>query len=88
VNRRRILQHDHVFALEAGEAQFGDSLAAVFQEALFVGRIGPGMRHHFGAVARTDTFLEQFDNLVDGARIDQALFDKERFQRLDAQRRL
>jgi hypothetical protein len=46
------------------------------------------MRHHLGAVARTDAFLEQFDNLVDGARIDQTLLDQEGFQRLDAQRRL
>jgi hypothetical protein len=46
------------------------------------------MRHHFGAVARTDAFLEQFDNLVDSARIDQTLFDEKRFQRFDAQRGL
>jgi hypothetical protein len=41
------------------------------------------MRHHLGAVARPDAFLEQFDNLVDSARIDQTLFDEERFQRLE-----
>jgi hypothetical protein len=44
------------------------------------------MRHHLGAVARADAFLEQLDNLVDGARIDQTLVDQERFQRPDAQR--
>jgi len=44
------------------------------------------MRHHLGAVARPDAFLEQLDYLVDGAWIDQTLLDQERFQRLDAQR--
>jgi hypothetical protein len=77
VNLRRILQHHHVFALKAAEAQFGDGLAAVFQQALFVGRIGPGMRHHLGAVARTDALLEQLDNLVDSSRVDQTLFDQQ-----------
>ena len=88
MNFRRVLQHHHVLALEPGKAQLGDCLAAVFDEALFVGGISPGSRHHLGAVARADALLEEVDDLVDRAGVDEALLDEERFQRLDAQRRL
>src|SRR5277367_4319208 len=64
---RRILKHHHVLALEAGEPEFSDRLAAIVEEALFVGGIRPSVCHHFGAVAWADALLEEVNDLVDRA---------------------
>jgi hypothetical protein len=76
---------DQVVGLGAAEAELGDRLGAVGQQPLAIGRVGPGARHHPGAVARADVALVQLDDRVDGVGGDQALGDQQRLQGAGAQ---
>ena len=81
----RILDHHHVLALLAAETEFRDRLVGVRQQALLVGGINPGPRHHLRAVARANLVLVGVDQRVERGPIDQSLFDEQRFQRLHSQ---
>jgi hypothetical protein len=76
---------DQVVGLGAAEAELGDRLGAVGQQPLAVGRVGPGARHHPGAVPRADVALVQLDDRVDGVGGDQALLHQQRLQGTGAQ---
>jgi hypothetical protein len=80
-----VLDHDHVLALDAGQAEFGDRLGAMVEQTLLVGGVEPGAGHHPGAVARADLVLVGLDDLVDRRRVDELLLGEQRFERLDAQ---
>ncbi len=85
MDARRVLDHDHVLALAPAIAQLGDGRSGVVQKAGLVGRIAPSPGDHPRAVARTDLVLIGVDDRIQGGRIDQALLDHQRFQRLDPQ---
>jgi hypothetical protein len=57
----------------------------VLEQPCAVGRIGPGLGHHAGAVARADLLLVGLDQKVERGRIDIALFGQHGFQRAHAQ---
>ena len=77
---------DHVLALPAAIAEFGDGRRRVVQQARAILRIAPGARDDAGAVARPDLVLVGLDDRVERRRIDIALFDQQRFERAHAQR--
>jgi len=88
VDRWRVLDDDHILALQPTIAEFGDCCRRIREQAGSVRRIGPRLRHHPGAVARADLALIALDDGVERRRIDQPLFGEQRFERLDAQRRV
>ena len=82
----RVLDHHHVLALRAAVAQFGDRGGGVFEQPLFVGRIGPGAGHHSRAVARADFVLVVIHQGVERGAVHQPFFDQQGFERFHAQR--
>ena len=88
VNGRGVGHRDQVVALGAAEAELGDGLGTVGQQPLTVGRVGPGVRHHPGAVLRADVALVQLHDRVNGVGGDQALLGQQRLQGAGAQRQL
>jgi hypothetical protein len=88
VDGRGVGDRDQVVGLGAAEAQLGDGLGAVVQQPLAEGRVGPGARHHLGAVLRPDVALVQLHDRVDGVRGDQALLGQQRLERGGAQGQL
>src|SRR5207245_7788824 len=58
---------------------------SVSEQPLLVGRIGPGPRHHLGAVARPHLVLVGVHQRVERGPVHQAFFDQQRFERLHAQ---
>ena len=84
----RVLDHDHVLALTAGIAKFGDGGCGIGQKPGFVGGIGPGPRHDTRAVPRADLVFVVFDDRIQRGGIDKALFNQQGFERLDPQRRV
>jgi hypothetical protein len=85
VQRCRVLQHDDALPLRPLEAHLGDGGSAVLQQAGFVLRVGPRLRHHLGAVERADVFGVGLDELVEHGRVDEALLDQDRLERFGAQ---
>ena len=75
-------------ALAADVAELGDRRGRVGQQALLVGGVDPGARHHARAVARPDLVLVGVDQRVERGRIDQPLLDQQRFERLHPQGRV
>ncbi len=85
---RPVLDDDHVLTLPAGVTQFGDGGGGIREQPLLVGRVYPGPRHDPRAVARPDLVLERVNERVERGGIDQALFDEQRLERLDAERQV
>ena len=85
VDFRRVFDDAAGVLLTAAEAQCRDGCRAVLQKQFLVGGIAPGLGHNLRAVARPDASFVRFDKLIDGRRIDEAFFDEQRFEGLDAQ---
>jgi hypothetical protein len=78
-----VLDGNHVLALKAGIAKLRDGRGGVRQQSGLIRWIHPGSGHNARAVARSDLVFVIFDDRVQCGRIDQALFDHQRFQRFD-----
>jgi hypothetical protein len=88
VNLWSVLEHHHLFALVAGEPEFRDRRTGVPEQPLLVRGIDPGAGDDARAVARPDLGFERVDDPVERLSIDEPLFDEQRLERLDAQRRV
>ncbi len=82
---RGVLDRHEVFALTSGIAEFRYRWRRILEQAGAKGGIGPGPRHHAGAVARPDLGLIGFDQEIERCRIDVALFGQDGLERAHAQ---
>ena len=64
------------------------ALVPSLEQPLAVGGVGPGARHHPGAVLGADVAFVQLHDRVDGVGGDQALLGQQRLQGAGAQRHL
>ena len=84
MHRRRVLDDDHVVALRAAEAEFGDRRGAVGEQTAPVLGVDPRARDDLGAVQRTEVVLEVRDELVEQVGVEHALLREHRLDRGDA----
>ena len=82
---RRVLDRDDMFALPAGIAELRYRRCGILEQPGAKGRIGPGPRHHAGAIARPNLGLVGLDQQIERGRIDIAFFGQDGFQRAHAQ---
>ena len=66
---RCVLDGNQVLADAAQMAQRRDGFRAILKQGFSEDRIGPGFRHHAGAVVRADAGLVGLDDGVQGGRI-------------------
>ena len=88
VDGRRVFNHHHVLALRPTVPEFSNGGSTVGEQTLPVCGIDPRPRDHAGAIARTDLRLVTLDDRIDRGRIDHALLDQYRLERLDAERHI
>ena len=86
MQRRGILHHPHVLALDSAESEFGNRGGRVLKQPAFVGGVAPCARDDLGAVKRPDVVLVSLDDPIDGVAGQQAFFHQQRFDRFRAQR--
>jgi hypothetical protein len=86
VDLRRVLDSDHVLALASGVAELRHRGRGVFEQASLERGVGPGARHHAGAITRAHLRLVAVDELVERRGIDETFLDEQRLERLDPQR--
>ena len=77
-----------MLALPAGKPERLDRLGGIIQQPLPEFRIAPRPGHDTRPVARPDLGLIGVDQHIQCRGIDVALFDQQRLQRLDPQRRI
>jgi hypothetical protein len=88
VHGRSVFNHHHVLTLRPAVSEFRDRGGTVSEQALPIGGIEPRTGDHTSAIAGPDLRFVRLDDGIDRGRIDHALLDEDRFERLDAERHI
>ena len=79
----RVLHDDHIFALEAADAELLAGRRGVSQQPLLERGVRPRPGDHLRAQLRADLVLVDLHQPVDGRGRHDPLLDQDRLQRLD-----